>query len=213
MTAPHNLEDVPCKKVTLKHADAPQHHSRLSKTTQHHITENGFTAYCMLHKEYTLALISVDTYCLRVCRFSRIKRRRLEVRLEVYSSKHMQRWYRDRKVDTPYPYVLSLLYHSLSHPSHSVISFVSISFSLSIFLSIYLYSYFSIHISIYLSIHLFLYLSLFISISLYFFIFSLFIFLSISIFIFISPSISILYSLSLYISIYPIIVRFLSYYI
>ena len=50
------------KNVTLKHADTPQHHSHLSKTTQHHITENGFTAYSIRHKECTLALISVDAY-------------------------------------------------------------------------------------------------------------------------------------------------------
>ena len=79
MTAPHNLEDIP---QTLKHADTPQHHSHLSKTTQHHITENGFTTYRIRHKECTLVLISIKrryVLFLRTRRFSRIKCRWLKV--------------------------------------------------------------------------------------------------------------------------------------
>ena len=131
MTASHNLEDAPRKNVTLKHADTPQHHSHLSKTTQHHITENGFTAYRIRHKEYTLALISADTYCLRTCRFSCIKRRHLK----YTSSKHMQKWYRDRKDDTPYPYGFFVLYRSI------LFFIFSYFFSISIFIYFYLFIY------------------------------------------------------------------------
>lgn len=104
-------------------------------TAPHH----GKWFYRIPHKEYTLALISAEAYCLRTCRFSRIKRRRLE----VYSSKHMQRWYRDRRGDTPYPYGFFVLYRSILFFIFSYFfSILLFYLYLSLFLSIYLYSYF-----------------------------------------------------------------------
>ena len=191
----------------------------------------------MLHASQGMyvALISAEAYRLRVCRFSYIKRRRLEVRLEVYSSKHMQRWYRDRKGDTPYPYGFFVLYCSIlsftcSYFFYILLFYLHLSLYLSIF-SIYLsfytslsllfiYSYiflsiFSTYLFILIFLYFYFYLSLFtlFSLFLYFSIFLSSLYLSIFLFLSLSLPIYPYYILYLYISIYPTIVRFLPYYI
>ena len=145
MTASHNLEDMPRKNVTLKHADTPQRHGYLSKTTQHHITKNGFTTYHIRHKECALALISAEAYCLRICCFS--------CTAWGYTAANTCR----DGIETGNWYIVSLrllrallLYFTLHMQLFLFYSpFLSLSFSLSIYLSIF---------SIYLSFYNFLYL-------------------------------------------------------